>query len=128
MKYHTIDNSRFPIVIIRINPISPTDQQFDEYFNEVTQLITQMKKGVIIHILSEAKFLSADKRIKIGNLYKDHGKMLQQNLAGMGYVNSAIIPMTILKGIFLVNKPPVPYTVVSTLDEALKWAEQQTKS
>lgn len=125
MKYHSIDRSRLPIAIVQINPIDPSDEEFDLYFQELSQLISEMKKGVLIHILSDAKFLPSDKRIKIGNVLKDPTGEMKKNLAGMAYVNSAFIPATILKGIFLVNPPPVPYSIVSSLEEALKWARQQ---
>ncbi|NBW34411.1 MAG: hypothetical protein EBR30_05210 [Cytophagia bacterium] len=127
MKYHSIDRSKFPIVIVKINPIDPNDEQFDEYIKEVTQVMLEMEGGILIHILTESKFLPTEKRVKIGNLFKDNADLFKNSLAGLGYVNSAFIPLTILKGIFLVNKPPVPYTVVSTLEDALKWADQRLK-
>lgn len=125
MKYADLDFSHHPHVIVRVNSIDPNDQQFEDYLEELTKVAHTMKKGVLIFEISQAKFLSSEKRIKIGNWLKTHAETVKKNMYGLCYVNNAFIPMTILKGILLVNKPPVPYTVVSSASEALAWAKEK---
>jgi hypothetical protein len=123
-RYSHFDCTQFPIVVVRIQPITPTEAEFDEYVEIGTDVMRKLAGGVIIHNVTEGKFLTSRQRIAIGNLYKDEREMISK-LKGMGYVNSAFIPMTMLKGIFLINKPPVDYTVVSTEAEAIVWAKSK---
>lgn len=124
MKYCSIDKTTPNIVFIRINPIEPTPSQFDEYIREMKQLIVDTQRAVLIHNVSKGKFLSSEQRIKIGNLYKEQLQEFKSKIVGHAFVNSSFIQMTILKGIFLVNRPPVDYLVVGSEPEAIEWAQR----
>lgn len=128
MKYAEIDYSRDPIVMATISPIEPTDAQFDEYLASLDALLGKMKYGVLIIQISQGKFLTSEKRIQLGNWGKRNTALIKQRMAGLCYINSAFLPATILKGILLVNTPPVPYTVVKTEAEAFAWASEKIKS
>jgi hypothetical protein len=100
MVYHTIDDSNHPIFIIRINPVDPSDEEFDAYIKTTFELVKTVPRGALIFNITKAKFLSSNKRIKIANMFKVHRSLFVNNVAGIVYVNSSFIPMTILKGIF----------------------------
>ncbi|WP_160118683.1 hypothetical protein [Chryseotalea sanaruensis] len=53
---------------------------------------------------------------------------MKKNMHGFCYINNSFIPMTILKGILLANKPPVPYTVVGSESEGIAWAKEKIAS
>lgn len=125
MKYADLDFSQNPIVIVRINPIDPTEQQFEEYLEELTKVAKEMKNGVLIFQISNGKFLPSEKRIKIGNWIKTHTEIMKKNMYGICYVNTSFIPMTILKGILLVNKPPISYAVLGSESEGIAWAKEK---
>lgn len=124
MKYCSIDKTLPNIVIIRINPIEPTPAVFDEYILEMKKLIKDSQQAVLVHNVSQGKFLTSEQRIKIGNLYKEQHTEFKSKIIGHAFVNSSFIQMTILKGIFLVNRPPVDYVVVSSEQEAVEWARR----
>jgi hypothetical protein len=125
MKYADLDFSHNPIVIVRVNPIDPSEQQFEEYLQELTKVVKEMKNGVLIFQVSNGKFLSSEKRIKIGNWIKTHTDVMKKNMYGVCYVNTSFIAMTILKGIFLVNKPPIPSVVLPSESEGIAWAKEK---
>jgi hypothetical protein len=125
MKYAELDFSHHPIVIVRVNSIEPSDQQFEEYLQELTKVVKEIKNGVLIFQLSNGKFLASEKRIKIGNWIKEHAEIMKQNMYGVCYVNTSFIAMTILKGIFLVNKPPIPSVVLASESEGIAWAKER---
>lgn len=125
MKYADLDFSHNPIVIVRVNPIDPSEQQFEAYLQDLTKLAHEMKHGVLIFQISKAKLLSAEKRIKIGNWIKTNADVMKKNMYGVCYVNTSFLAMTILKGIFLINKPPIPYAVLGTESEGLAWAKER---
>lgn len=127
MNYVDIDYTNDPIVILTVKPIEPTDQQFDEYLASLDVVLGKMNYGVLIIQISQGKFLSSEKRIKLGNWSKRNATIMKQCMAGLCYINSAFLPATILKGILLVNTPPIPYTVVKTENEALTWAKERLK-
>lgn len=121
MRYYSIDDSKSPIIIIQIHPVDPTPKEFDEYVEKMKALASAENGIVLIHNVTEGKFLTSEQRIKIGSLYKIPN--LSKALLGHAFVNSALLPMTILKGIFLVSKPPVDHIVVKTEAEAINWAQ-----
>ncbi len=124
MKYADLDFTHNPIVIVRVNPIDPSEQQFEEYLQDLTKVAHEMKNGVLIFQISNAKFLPSEKRIKIGNWIKTHTEIMKKNMHGVCYINTSFIPMTILKGILLANKPPVPYAVLGSESEGIAWAKE----
>lgn len=125
MKYADLDFTYEPIVIARINPIEPSEQQFEAYLQDLTKVAKEMKNGVLVFQISNAKFLPSEKRIKIGNWIKTHTEIMKKNMCGVCYINTSFLPMTILKGILLVNKPPVPYTVMGSESEGIAWAKER---
>lgn len=127
VNYAEVDTTLSPIIILRIAPIEPTDEQFEGYFTALNEVMESTRKGVLILQISKAKFLSAERRIRIGTWLKENDKRLRESFVGFCYVNSAFIPMTILKGILLVNPPPVPHAVVGTEVEAINWAHEKLK-
>ncbi|GCC52788.1 hypothetical protein SanaruYs_30270 [Chryseotalea sanaruensis] len=43
MKYADLDFSQNQIVIVRVNPIDPTEQQFEDYIKDLTKAVKEMK-------------------------------------------------------------------------------------
>jgi hypothetical protein len=46
---------------------------------------------------------------------------------GLAFVSSSAIFRFMLSSVFLIQRPPMPYVVVATLDEALAWAQLQLR-
>jgi hypothetical protein len=126
MKAANFDFSISPIVIIKVNPIEATDANFTEFLKEFGQTLKNTTgKIAIITDLTLAKFLSADLRIKMGNFYKENDALIKEKVEIMSIVNKSAIMNIVIKGVFLVKKPPVPTNTFSSLDQAIKWSEEK---
>ena len=127
MKYFEIDKTHFPVILIRINPIEMSLKDQQEYLEKVYELVEQFPGLVLITDISKGKPLSSEVRIYQGNWNKKHEAFLKQRLNGLVFVNESIIMTIVLKGIFLVQKPPVTHTVVTNLEDALQWALEKVQ-
>lgn len=115
------DDARFPIVLVTLNDFEPTLDEFNHHLDELTQLTSS--QGVVLMLdISKSKFLPSEHRIAAGKWLKTESEKMKNNLKGLVFINSSVIMSVVLKGVFLVNKPPVDYLVASSLEEALRWA------
>jgi hypothetical protein len=125
MKYFEVDRTHLPVIIYRINPIEPTLKMHEEF---LTQSIDDMREfpGLItIMDLTNAKSLSAEVRIQQGNWNKKNEAFMKEHMKGIVFVNKSAVMAFMLKAIFLIQKPAVPYQVVSDFNEGLAWAKKQ---
>src|SRR4051812_32160529 len=94
--YAEIDQSLSPIIIIQINPIYPTSQQFAEFLTSVLQLIKKLKEGAIIINVSKARLLSSDNRRVLRGWRHQNGNMIQNNLRALCYIQESFFSMIAL--------------------------------
>lgn len=127
MKKITIDQRNYPIVLVNISSQEPTVQEYEEYLDELLAIHRGDARFVIIFDTSRSKFLSSELRIKQGNWLKQHDERLQRHAIAHVFVINSIMVSMILKGIFMIKKPVTNYTIVSSLNEAMAWAEQQVQ-
>lgn len=128
MKYFVSDSSNDPIIITRITSVDPTEVLFDEYLSYMRSLLQKEKPFIDIHVLSEGKFLGSQYRIKLGQFVKNEEQLIKKYKKAFIVVNSSIIMATMLKGIHLIQPPPVPNTVVGSLDDAYAWIKEKFPS
>jgi hypothetical protein len=83
----------------------------------------QQPDTAFVFDLTKAKPLSSELRIQQGNWNKKHDLFLKQHCKGMAFVTHSIMMSFVLKGVFLIQKPTAPYTVVSDPQEGIAWAE-----
>ena len=74
--------------------------------------------------LSKGISLSKEK-IQQGNCNKKHGALIKTNMKAMFFVNKLSTMAFMLKRIFLIQKPAVPYQVVSDFHQRLILARNQ---
>jgi hypothetical protein len=125
-KFVTYDNSKYPIVICTIGDFDPTDEEFDTYQKEETELINQ--PGICqIYDLTHVKLLRAELRIKQGKWTETYKEISKKNIRGIAFYCPTIWGSMVLKAIFLVSRPIIPYVIVKTMSEAFEYADQQLK-
>ncbi|MBY0427512.1 MAG: hypothetical protein K2Q22_17885 [Cytophagales bacterium] len=128
MKYAELDTSNYPIVISKTNPIDPSPQQIDEYFNEIeTYLDNTSGSYVFISYSDESKFISSEARIHIGKLAGKLTEKFKSRNKGSIIVSNGVVAQMMLKGISLVYKPLQDNIIVKSLDEAKVKAKELLK-
>jgi hypothetical protein len=124
--YGIIDESHAPIYVVKVQSFEPTAAEFQQHLKEVNAI--NSKAGVLVILdLSDAKFLSVDHRITAGNWLKNEAAMIKRNLLGMAFVNTSVLMSFVLKGIFLISRPPVDYLVTASMKDAIAWAGAKLK-
>lgn len=124
MKYFSEDISQWPLHITKLNPIEPSEKEFDEYLSYLGSLLEKRERYADILLMSEGKYLPSNLRIKMGNWVKVNKENLLKYQACMAFVNESIIMNVVLKSIFIVSPPLSPYIVTSKFDEALNFAKK----
>ncbi len=125
MNFVNIDRSNFPIVTFKISPFEPSLEIYKNYLNDVTEILNRHENMVFIFDLSVGKPLSSEIRILQGEWIKNKEELIKNKLKGMVFVHNSIIMNLMMKGIFLIKKPPVPYVVTKNIEEALNCANEQ---
>ncbi len=120
------DRSRWPIIVVELEG-KPTDENLDEYLHELTKLLQQDERGVVIVDMTRARPSSPEQRKRIGEWMRAHRAQLAERGVGAAFVISSAVFRFVLSSIFLVQRPPMPYTVVATLADALAWAQAQLR-
>ena len=88
-----------PVVLFTIHSISPTPVHIDELL-AAYDLALSGEKSVTILDLRQAKMLSAEARIKIGNWMKVHQARVKERTYGLCYVVPSLLIEMTLRGIF----------------------------
>jgi len=125
MKFVDFDLSEYPIIVNRFSAKEPTNEEFDAWTKEMIKTISENKGIVLVQELTNAKYLSSENRIKVGNIFKKHEKEIKQNVLGIAYIVPSVIVNMLLKGIFAIKKPATDYKVVKTEQEAMKWSRDK---
>lgn len=121
-KYAHIDQTDSPVIIIRFNSFEPTLPEFNEYLDDLKNLLSEKKITVQIYDASNSKYLSSQLRIRQGNWIKENNALIKQSTLGTAYIIPSAMARMMLNGIFLIQQPTVKYTVVATMEEAKEWA------
>jgi len=123
-KYHSRENISEDIVYIKYAAIEPTDEEFEQYLNDLYIIYDNPEQFVIILDGSDTKFLPARLRIRQGLWLKENEELIKKQCIAQVFVIPNLIVKMILQGIFLVQKPIVDYFVFTKKEEALEKANE----
>jgi hypothetical protein len=118
------DRSRWPIVVVELTG-KPSDANVDEYLRGLTALLQDDVRGVVIVDMSRAEPSSPEQRKRIGEWMRTHRARLEKHGMGAAFVITSAVFRFVLSSIFLIQRPPMPYTVESRLEDAIAWAQKQ---
>jgi hypothetical protein len=121
----TFDLSNPQCVRVIYHAHEPTHAEIDEFVAFAAKVLQENRDFVIVSDVTKLKYLSSEHRIKLGNWIKSHHLLIKERCLGTVYVVSSAIGRMILNGIFLVNKPVIPRTLVASMAEADKWAAER---
>ncbi len=126
MQYAVIDKTLYPVVVVRFNPVEVSLKEHGAFLESQKQFLSQHPGCVFVYDLTQSKALSAEVRIQQGNWNRNNAQFLTQHLQGIAFVANSVMMSFVFKGIFLIQKPPVAYTVVAALKDGIAWANTQT--
>jgi hypothetical protein len=127
MGFAQFDRSRWPVVVVALNG-KPADPDVEQYLAELDQLLREDERGVLVVDTSRAELPTPEQRRRIGEWMRAHKAALAARGLGCVFVLPSGLFRFVLSSIFLIQRPPMPYAVVATLDEALAWARAQIRT
>jgi hypothetical protein len=119
-----IDTSRWPIVV-HTTEGSPSDEQFDAYIREATELLLRGEPHVAVMDSSRLGRASAYARVRKKQWLEQYERELRHACLGTAFVLSSPVARFAAATILLVRPFPTPYVVCSTLEEGMAWAGQR---
>jgi hypothetical protein len=123
--YADFDFSKYPVVYITMNPVSPTIEQQTEFFQQFERILEKEQKAMVIFNSKHQKLTSSETRIQAGNWLKNNQEGLKSKVRVIIFTESSIWLQIVLKAIFLVATLPVPMHVVNNYHDAKKILERE---
>jgi hypothetical protein len=126
MVHAEIDKSKFPIVNVKFFAKDFNQKAFENYLRELAELNSRQEPYTVIFDASESVYLSPEQRLKQGEWMKEHYELYKKNTIGAAYIIPSYMIRCVMNAVFSMKNKPANYTVVSSVEEAYKWAEEVT--
>jgi hypothetical protein len=123
--YTNIDTSRFPLVKIIFTGVPSTDENFEQYLNEMKAVYDSGEKLAIIFDARNAALPSLKHQQRQAAWLKRNDDMLKNQCLGTAYVITSGAIRVVLRMIFAITPQPVPHNMCSNMDDAEEWALAQ---
>jgi hypothetical protein len=122
MRQYVTFTPQLPIIYCKTEDFIPTLPEFEAYQKLYEQVMEENPKHVQIFDLGDLKLLPSEIRISQGKWIVRTRSLVMAKVKGIAFVAPSFVGRTVLKGIFIVSSPAVPYTIVGTIDEAEQWS------
>jgi len=119
--YAIVDSSKMPIVTVTFTGEKSTDDNFQQYLNELENCYDDRKPIAIIFDASKAVIPKSSHQKKQALWLSQHWKLMQNYCLGTAYVIPSLAIRAVLKMIFSFQNQPVPYKIFSKMGEAHSW-------
>jgi hypothetical protein len=124
-RYATVDSTSFPLILVRFTGEKATDENFPLYLKEVEAAYDRKNRIGILFDATQAPFPGLKYQKMQAQWLKDHKSLMQNYCAGTAYVIPNTLIRNVLKGIFALQKQPVPYRVCGEIEEGEEWLKIQ---
>lgn len=125
MRYGELITKDYPIVLTKPNPIDPSIEEVDEYFEHMENFLDSTQGPyVFISHKEKASFISSESRTHIGNQAIRIATKYGTRCKGSIIVANGVIATLMIKAIATVYTPLKNMLVVSTIDEAYAKAKE----
>ncbi|WP_375579889.1 STAS/SEC14 domain-containing protein [Marivirga tractuosa] len=122
--YALVDSSRKPIITVTFTGEKSTDENFQQYLEDLENCYDDRKALAIIFDASKAVIPKSSLQKKQAFWISQHWKMIQTYCRGTAYVTPNMAIRAVLKMIFSFQNQPVPYKIFSNSEEAESWIEE----
>jgi hypothetical protein len=119
-----VDRSRAPIFVVTVEG-QPSDGDITAFLEVLSTLLAEDVRGLLVVDALRAGAPSPEQRRRMGEWMRANRAELARKSRGTAYVFPGALFRFVLSTVFLVQRPPAPYIVTGTLDEAMTWAQRQ---
>lgn len=124
MKYADFNFRQYPVVLVTMNPISPTVAEQDEFFADFEKMFSMNSQAILILNSKNQKLISSEARIAAGQWVKKRNEDVKRKVRVIIFVESSIWLKMVLNAIFMVAKLPVPMHVLKDHQAAREFVKQ----
>jgi hypothetical protein len=124
-EFLTLDSSKFPIVVGIYNKFIPTPEEFTKAQTDVENFCMSHEDFVLVLDFSVIPILSSEYRIAQAKWAAKTDALFVKQKMRIAFYTPSIITQVVLKSVFILSKPGIPYTLASTLEKAHVWAAKQ---
>ena len=119
-----VDTSQWPLVVHSVDG-TLDDAQIDAYADAGTAVLMRKERHAVIFDLRSIGRTSAYARRRNQQWQQQYRAELEQWCSGIAYVIPSPLIRYITMTVLLVGRPPTPYRVCSTMDEATAWVRER---
>lgn len=121
MRFCDISQISHNIYIVKFHEVIPVENDFNEYLKVLKSLYDTVKEPiVVIFDAQDSKFLPSELRVALAQWFKDNYALIQSKVIKSIYIAPNPIIEFLLESIFIMQKSPVPYDIVYSLESAMK--------
>jgi len=126
--FFACDMSNYPYINVLTKARKPTDEEFEEYINLLDDIYANCEKFVfIMETDGNAPYMKSEQRIRLGNWTKQNKEIIAQRCKGCAFLIRSFLQETVLKGIFIIQKPPYEYILEKDREKCNEWLAKQLK-
>ncbi|MEL6538133.1 MAG: hypothetical protein AAFQ98_22130 [Bacteroidota bacterium] len=127
MKFASVQLSDSDVIEIKYNKVEPTREQFETYLDEILDLVKKFPGTGQLYDGTHIKLLPAEMRIRHGKWIKENEDLFISNVTVSAFVIPNMLARMVLRGVFLIQKPVTPYTIVSSREEGLAYIKSNAR-
>ncbi|MEL7530021.1 MAG: STAS/SEC14 domain-containing protein [Bacteroidota bacterium] len=120
--YAHFDRNTFPLIIIRFTGEKETPENFAAYLAGLYANYERKEAFALVFDATQAPTPNPVYQQKQAKWMKEHEALIKTYCRGVAYVMPNGLLRGVLKMIFSLQKNPVPFKVMSNLEEGRKWA------
>lgn len=121
--YAIFDYSAFPLVHVKLTDVEITDQNFQDYVDEVGRIHEKGQYALILDT-THTQYVAAKYRVLQGNALKLNKDNIAQFSVGMAIIAPSILQRMLLEAIFIIKPYPSEVKVCKTTEEATEWIDE----
>jgi len=125
MGWFELDESRRPLVIIRLQTPSPVEHEIGLLTAKLDGILDAGENYALIVETTKNQELTASQRRQLGRWVRDRQAPVARLCVGQAFAIPAMVTRLVLRSIFMIASPPVPYVVVSTPTEAERFCAEK---
>ncbi|WP_375560522.1 hypothetical protein ACE193_22970 [Bernardetia sp. OM2101] len=121
--YAIFDYSNFPLVHIKLTNAEITDQNFQNYVDEVGKIYERGRYAIILDA-TDTQYVASKYRVIQGNSLKANKKTVEKYSIGMAIIAPSILQRMLLEGVFMIKPYPSEVKVCKNPEEAKNWINE----
>ncbi len=126
--YASIEDHHFPVVQVRFTGEKATEKNFQSYLDGMRSIYDRKEKLAVIFNALDASLPGLKYQKMQADWLAENKELMENYCCGTAYVISNALVRGILKAIFAIQKQPIPYIVVGSMEEAEEWVRKSLEN